>query len=106
MAKKIVYLEYTFLMDPADTFQHLYEFEKFLEDFLVAHGYEGNVIESVSGGNQGRRMVYINKISQSVAPSQASRAGRPPEPKGQLKNVKDATNYRLRAPALKFQGKK
>lgn len=63
MAKKqIAYLEYTFIFDPAETFQSGTKFEKFLADFFGDMGYEAEVVETV--GNASRRVLNITKATE------------------------------------------
>lgn len=60
MAKQIALLEYTFMFDPTNTWQHGTQFEKDLGDFFAAHGFEANLVET--RGNSNRRIFYIERI--------------------------------------------
>lgn len=105
MAKQLAFLEYTFILDPKDTFQHSYEFEKFLGEFLAFHGMDGQVIETVAGGVNGKKIILITSIKDMALPQNPTPnpVGRPKSPGSQFK---DLSARKLRAPALAFQGKK
>ncbi len=99
--KNLVALQYNFIFPPGDTWAHLYEFEKSLADFFAAHGMEATVIRPIEGGSAGRTLI-IEKM-EIVALPQAPPDERRKQPGSQLK---DMAERKLRAPALKFQGKK
>ena len=41
---KLVFLEYMFLMDPAETFQHRHQLERALADFFASKGMQADII--------------------------------------------------------------
>jgi hypothetical protein len=57
MNNRMAILNYTFFIDPVQTWTNLYEFEKSFSDFLKAHGLEGTVMKQVEGASSGRIMV-------------------------------------------------
>ncbi len=85
-------LEYLFIFNPADTWQHLYQFEDAFAKFLQEHGMEGKVLDSIDKGGSRR----IIQIRPSLNPEDVSDADRnqateefmkipPQKPKDQLK---------------------
>lgn len=73
--KNLVSLEYTFLFDPADTWQHKYQFEDSLFDFLATKGFECRYVKSLE--SDGRAIAYIYKnltpkqIAQQLDPNES-----------------------------------
>lgn len=63
--KDAVMLEYAFLFDPTDTYQHLYQFEKDLAKFFSEHGMEARILTPM-GGYQGRKILLIQKALTPV----------------------------------------
>ncbi len=100
--KNTVFLDYTFLFDASEAFTHLYEFEKALSDFFVAYGMEAKVLKTIEGAS-GRRIIVLTKLAPIPLPQDPKPQGRPREPSSQFKQLSER---KLRAPALKFQGKK
>lgn len=64
---KLAALEYMFMFDATNTWQHSYQFEQDLSDFFAAHGYEANVVKTVEGSG-GRRILYVRRIQPLIAP--------------------------------------
>ena len=58
MSKKLMYKEYAFIFDPAESFQYMYEFESKLDDFFEMTGYE---VEKITNSDYGKCIVYIRK---------------------------------------------
>ena len=56
----LVFLEYFFLFDPVETWQHVHQFEQDFGKFLLERGLEANIIEGV-GDKAGKRVLFINK---------------------------------------------
>ena len=56
---KLMYIDYSFVYDPAETFQYMYEFESMLDDFLESKGLEAEKISSFVPG--GKCIIYIKK---------------------------------------------
>lgn len=82
---EIVLLDYTFMFDPTDTWQHLSQFESDLADAFKSLGFEAQVIKSI-GGQPGRRALLIKKIGNKT--TTVPRESRPTTtPKEQLQNV-------------------
>lgn len=103
MSKQLAFLEYTFILDPTNTFQHVYEFEKFLSDFLKTRGLEGQIMETVAGGVNGKKIILISKVKDIPVSEPTNPVGRPKSPGSQLK---DMARRKYTVPALKFQGKR
>lgn len=79
MKKALAALDYTFMFDPAATWQHAYQFEQDLADFFAAHGMEADKIRTVDGGVS-RRVLYIQPI-QVMFEAGKTQVGRPKETK-------------------------
>jgi hypothetical protein len=58
MSKNMMYKEYAFIFDPADSFQYMYEFESKLDEFFSMTGYE---VEKITNSDYGKCIVYIRK---------------------------------------------
>ena len=58
--KECVMLEYVFMFDPSQTYQHLYQFEQDLAKFFKEHGMEAEIVSPI-GGYQGRKILVIKK---------------------------------------------
>jgi hypothetical protein len=74
MAKKLAFLEYSFIFDPVDTWSNLSQFEGQLAQFFMMHGLEAEIVPTV-GGQSGRRIMSIKK-----APDMTPVAPKPPKP--------------------------
>ena len=64
---KVVFLEYSFIFDPADTWSHIWEFEEDLAKFFEERGLEALTISSVDE-RAGKRLLYISKKQELVPP--------------------------------------
>lgn len=60
-SKKLALLEYSFLFDPKETWQHLSQFENAFAKFLKQYGMEGQIIDSIDPRG-GRRMIFIRAM--------------------------------------------
>lgn len=60
-SKTIALLDYCFLFDPAETWQHLSQFEGAFGKFLKEHNMEGQVLNSINP-RDGRRIIFIRSI--------------------------------------------
>ena len=61
MAKfNLVFLEYSFMFDPEETWNNLHAFESDLAKFFNEHGTEAIVIKAVEGAPV-KRILYIKK---------------------------------------------
>ncbi len=96
--KPMVLLDYTFLFDPADTWQHLYQFEKELVDFLASKGLESEVIKAIEG-QAGKRILYIKK-KEVVVTTPVNPVGRPVSLKGLINNMR---TKEMKAPEKNFK---
>ena len=56
----LVFLEYFFMFDPDETWQHVHQFEQEFGQFLDERGMEANIIDGV-GEKAGKRVLFINK---------------------------------------------
>ena len=56
----LVFLEYSFLFDPDETWNNLHAFESDLAKFFNEHGAEAIVIKAVEGAPV-KRILYIRK---------------------------------------------
>jgi len=101
MASPVVFLEYTFLIDTDKAFQHLYQFEKTLADYLGTLGLQAENLKSVEGSLAKRVMFITKRQDGGMIPSQMEekKAGRPIMLKTKIRQLSDR---KLRAPALKF----
>ncbi len=63
--KKLAILEYLFIFDPADTWQHLYQFEDTFADYLMEHNMEAQVLDSINP-KSGRRIIQIKARSGAI----------------------------------------
>jgi len=61
MAHNFVFLDYTFLFDSNDTWQHLHQFEGDLSKFFAERGFQAEVIKTVEG-QIGKRILLIKRI--------------------------------------------
>lgn len=64
--KQIAACTYTFVFDPAETWAHLYEFEKSLAKYLEADKMAMKIIEPMGAGIAGK-MIHIYPI-ETIAP--------------------------------------
>lgn len=87
----IVFLEYFFVFDPADTWQHIDQFEADLAKYLDEHGLEGEIIHSAED-KKGKRILKITKKPEL-----------PPVPQPESM---DTSKKRLKAMSLNRQGGK
>lgn len=74
--KDLVFLEYCFLFDPKNTWQHLSQFEEDLKTFLLEHGLEAQILDTIDP-KSGRRVVYIIKKEGEIISKQPNQ---PPTP--------------------------
>lgn len=58
MSKNMMYKEYAFIFDPAESFQYMYEFEAKLDDFFEETGFE---TEKITNSDYGKCIIYIRK---------------------------------------------
>jgi hypothetical protein len=65
MARKYVFLDYTFIFDPTDSWQHVSQFESDLSDFLGAYGFEAQIVNAI-GGQPGKRMLLVRRIDRLI----------------------------------------
>ena len=83
---KIVFLEYSFLMDDTLPFAHLYEFEQMLGDFFAAYGLEARPLKVIAG-YEGRRLIFVTK-AQMMEPLQMKKPEKQLGPQKALKKLK------------------
>jgi hypothetical protein len=100
--KNPVMLEYMFMFDATDTWQHLSQFENDLADFFRAQGFQAEIIKSISG-QVGKRVLFIEKVKNPLQKMQANPPGRPKQP-GSI--AKELSERKFSAPAKEFMGKK
>ena len=65
--KEYVFLEYTFLFDPNDTWDSLQDFEKSLGKFFGNEGYEARIVKTVEG-QTGKRILMIENKPDEIKP--------------------------------------
>lgn len=80
--KDLAILEYSFLIDPSETWTNAAQFESTFNDFLVNRGMVAKIVTSV-GTQAGRRVLYICKKPDLLTPDKDKKYN----PKVQLKNV-------------------
>lgn len=98
--KDIAFLEYAFLFDPTETWSNLYQFEQMLGKYFDTLGFDATIVKTVEKG-AGKRILFITKKQTIVA--QPPKIGRPQSAQSKLKEM---SARKLKAPALKFMGKK
>ena len=98
MAAKLVFLDYTFMFDSTNPFNHLYEFETALGKFFDERGLQAENIKSVEG-SLAKRVMYITRKPDMGQPDSPKPVGRPVTLKGQIQRLSDR---KFRAPALQF----
>jgi len=97
---KAVLLDYMFLFDPANTWQHLYQFEQDLAKFFKSHGFESEIIKNVEGQTS-KRLLYIRK-KEEIVKEAPKPVGRPQTIKGRIRGL---TERKVKAPERKFKEK-
>ena len=80
----MMYKEYAFIFDPAESFQYMYEFEAKLDDFFEQTGYE---VEKITNSDFGKCIVYIRKkdIMEEMAESENDMEYNPGQQKVKVK---------------------
>ena len=73
--KEIVFLDYTFLFDPGDTWSSVSNFEADLSKFLTLKGLEGDFVRTV-GGQIGKKMLIIRRKRDILDPKSPQNTGR------------------------------
>lgn len=85
---KLVFLEYSFMFDPAKTWMRLSDFEKDLAKFFDGLGLEAHVI-SPAEGRSGRNVLYIkSKAAMDQSVGEPKKPGRPLSVKGSIEKLK------------------
>lgn len=84
MSKNLMYKEYAFIFDPAESFQYMYEFESKLDDFFEQTGYE---VEKITNSDFGKCIVYIRKkdIMEEMQEAESEMDYKPEKAKIKLK---------------------
>ena len=84
MSKNLMYKEYAFIFDPAESFQYMYEFEAKLDEFFEMSGYE---VEKITNSDFGKCIVYIRKkdIMEEMEEAESDMDYRPETGKIKLK---------------------
>ncbi len=84
MSKNMMYKEYAFIFDPAESFQYMYEFESKLDEFFSMSGYE---VEKITNSDFGKCIVYIRKkdIMEEMAESENDMEYNPGQQKVKVK---------------------
>ena len=84
MSKNMMYKEYAFIFDPAESFQYMYEFESKLDEFFTMSGYE---VEKITNSDFGKCIVYIRKkdIMEEMAESENDMEYNPGQQKVKVK---------------------
>jgi len=86
MAKKLAFLDYTFVFNPSETWSHLHEFEADLARHFRQVGLDAEIVRGM--GSSGRTMLFVkpsNKPGVEITPDKVS------APKDQLKKLNKAT---------------
>ena len=80
----MMYKEYAFIFDPAESFQYMYEFESKLDEFFSMSGYE---VEKITNSDFGKCIVYIRKkdIMEEMAESENDMEYKPGQQKVKVK---------------------
>lgn len=59
---KMAFLEYMFIFDTAEAWQHLYQFEDDLAKFFKERGFEATIVKTIEGQASGRRILAIKRV--------------------------------------------
>lgn len=62
------FLEYAFIFDTTETWQHLFQFEQDLSKFFALHGCEAQILKTIEGGGS-KRILYIKRIDKLLQPA-------------------------------------
>lgn len=73
--KEIVFLDYTFLFDPGDTWSSVSNFESDLAKFLTMKGLKGDFVRTV-GGQIGKKVLIITRKKDILDPKSHQNTGR------------------------------
>ena len=90
----LVFLEYSFMFNPDEAWQHVNQFEQDFAKFLDERGFEAETIKGVGEG-VGKRILFISKKPD---------IGPPPEPKP-MKSKKRLKALQMTREGGKFSGK-
>ena len=63
MGRQLVLLKYMFLLDPDETWDNVWDFEKSLNKFLSTEGLIGQVIKGIEG-QWTDRVLFIRKVEE------------------------------------------
>ncbi len=88
--KQYALLRYMFLFEPGTTWQHAFEFEKTLVDFLGTRGMEAQFVNVAEGGT-GEKILLIKKKDMILPPSPPNAVGRPKTVAGTLRGMSTHT---------------
>lgn len=108
--KQLIFLEYTFLFDAADAWQHLSQFESDLSDFFRMHDLDVGIVKTI-GGQAGKRIMILKKVGElermRTDENQVKDRAMDERRKQPGSKLRDLTKRKLSAPAIKFiKGKK
>jgi hypothetical protein len=102
MASNLQLLDYTFMFDPEQTYQHLFQFEQDLQKFFRDKQMDMQIVKTMEGG-QGRRILIITKKDlETHINTPKNPVGRPQSSGSRLKEL---AHRELRAPAKAFINK-
>lgn len=109
MARPVL-MEFMFLFDPSDTWQHAYQVERWIADSLEKAGLEGEMVKTMLGNTPiiidkpvltGKKVYYIkSKDKLDLLRSQPNPVGRPKSIKGIVKSMSDK---KTKAPERNFK---
>lgn len=97
---KAVFLDYSFLFNPKDTWQNLHQFETDLQKFLKSKGLRAEIISPVSGSGLTRMVVQEPVLTgkRAILVTKAPVLGPAPKPQGQKKEnlIKQAREVKVK----------
>lgn len=64
---ELVFLEYSFIFDPKETWEYLADFEKDLQDFFGSYGLEARTMKAIET-SESKRIVLITRVAPSPLP--------------------------------------
>lgn len=84
---KLVFLKYAFLFDAAESYSHLYQFERDLADFFKTKGFVAELPRMVEG-YQGEKVILLKRVDKMIEPTLKQGPGRPQTIQGKFNQLR------------------
>jgi hypothetical protein len=84
---KLVFLKYAFLFDAAESYSHLYQFERDLADFFKTKGFVAELPKMIEG-YQGEKIILLKRVDSMIAPTLKQQPGRPQSIQGKFNQMR------------------